>query len=397
MPLTPDSSAGRSKSLFAGIIDGSSRRAERKFRESKEKALAAFDPESLGFTRYGNGWEKEIPGVGDVVFAPLSWEHNQLKTVGNVREFKSKENAAGDIVKENKEMTAVDLHYEVQKAGWGLSDMDVIPSHLLSTIKDTGGMVMVAYLKDKGWTEEGWLGYSMGFGGPDGLLVSHQLTTRKIDSNKKLFRGKDIGRNLKLLQAYDALTKGYTHMKWTYDPILGTNAKLNIEKLGGDVEIFTIDKYGIIPSKLYNTDPTDRFTLEWDLFSEAVQNRARQVETGEYKALSLEDIKHILVATPENIQVVKGQQQLLVEIPVKLEQLNEDGTVKELLTNEEKAEWRQNARVVLRSLMTTEGANIPSGTPDPAMSEVWRTQGDYKVVGFATDRKTHSYYVLKHK
>lgn len=84
-----------------------------------------------------------------------------------------------------------------------------------------------------------------------------------------------IGMKLKLAQRDQMLRQGIDLIVWTYDPLLGKNATLNIEKLGGIVRHYARDIYGAVNNPLQVGLSTDRFLVEWELMSQRVRERIR--------------------------------------------------------------------------------------------------------------------------
>ena len=242
-----------------------------------ENALEAFNPANYGFAEFGNGWIKEISNLGQVCFAPLGWEHVHKQVEG-----------------ENGEMVStLEFIRQLQETVWGMEPRDTVPSNVLSIVSDTGGSIIVAYNPERGFNEKGWLGFVFGFGRRNGILVSHMMGVNET------IRGGSIGWHLKVLQAYEALKTHHHAMKWTYDPLRGANARLNIEKLGAIVRRFTIDKYGLSKTELYGNVPTDRFTAEWHLTDPRVHQRVNTVFCGGYSPLTLEKVeKHAYLFVP---------------------------------------------------------------------------------------------------
>jgi predicted GNAT superfamily acetyltransferase len=89
------------------------------------------------------------------------------------------------------------------------------------------------------------------------------------------YQSQGIGMKLKLAQRDQMLRKGIDLIVWTYDPLLGKNATLNIEKLGGIVRHYARDIYGAVNNPLQVGLSTDRFLLEWELMSDRVRGRIR--------------------------------------------------------------------------------------------------------------------------
>ena len=82
-----------------------------------------------------------------------------------------------------------------------------------------------------------------------------------------------IGYMFKNAQYRLALQKGVKTILWTYDPLLGPNAMLNIVKSGGIVREYKINIYGdLIGSReLIAGIPSDRFLLEWHIDTDRVR------------------------------------------------------------------------------------------------------------------------------
>ena len=152
---------------------------------------------------------------------------------------------------------------------------ELVPVNMLAILPDTGGSVLVAYREELGFNADGWLGFAIAAGGRSGTLVSHMLGVREEQRGTR-----DLGWHLKLLQGYEALRAGHRSAIWTFDPMRGANARLNLEKLGATVRELTLDKYGVLRSDLYGDVPSDRFTAHWDLVSAATHGRLEDVRTG---------------------------------------------------------------------------------------------------------------------
>lgn len=156
-----------------------------------------------------------------------------------------------------------DLHacIGLQRAVWGLEELDVVPSHQLQTAHEWGGQVLVA--------EEGGriIGFCYGFGGRQygrPALLSHMLAVLPE------YRGQGVGAELKLAQGRWARANGYALITWTYDPLEAVNANLNVGRLGGIVRQYLVNHYGEMTDGLNRGLPSDRLLLEWHLASPRV-------------------------------------------------------------------------------------------------------------------------------
>jgi predicted GNAT superfamily acetyltransferase len=90
----------------------------------------------------------------------------------------------------------------------------------------------------------------------------------------KPFRNAGVGERLKLLQRERALEMGIDVIEWTFDPMLGANAHLNLTKLGAVVQEYREDLYGdSLAPVTHRSVPTDRFVVAWHLRDPHVERR----------------------------------------------------------------------------------------------------------------------------
>ncbi|MFO7694281.1 MAG: hypothetical protein R6V57_14425 [Vicinamibacterales bacterium] len=94
---------------------------------------------------------------------------------------------------------------------------------------------------------------------------SHMLGVRPA------YRASGIGRELKLEQRRVSLAMGIDLMEWTFDPLVAVNARLNLRRLGVEVEEYAVDVYGDSVSPLHRGAPTDRFIAQWRMRSPRVE------------------------------------------------------------------------------------------------------------------------------
>jgi len=151
----------------------------------------------------------------------------------------------------------------VQRAVWGFADADLIPTRFFVVARKIEGQVIGAFAPS---------GKLVGFclavpalRGPNVYLHSHMLAVLPE------FRGRGLGRLLKLAQRRDAMARGVRWIEWTFDPLEGKNAHLNIELLGAIARRYVPNHYGISTSPLHRGLPTDRLIAEWWLDSPRAQ------------------------------------------------------------------------------------------------------------------------------
>jgi predicted GNAT superfamily acetyltransferase len=74
-----------------------------------------------------------------------------------------------------------------------------------------------------------------------------------------------IGRALKLRQREWALEHGFTHMSWTFDPLVARNARFNLARLGAVAVEYEVAFYGRMSDDLNGDDESDRLVARWSL------------------------------------------------------------------------------------------------------------------------------------
>ncbi|GAB4432309.1 MAG: hypothetical protein Kow0031_13690 [Anaerolineae bacterium] len=147
---------------------------------------------------------------------------------------------------------------------WGSLE-DAVPAHMLLTIAKEGGVVLV--MLDGGVP----VGFAFGFPAltADGQvkLASHQAGVLPQ------YRAQGWGLRLKLAQREAALARGFRLMTWTFDPLQGLNARLNLHKLGAVCRTYIPNLYGDMTDILNQGLPSDRFKVDWWLDSDHVAQR----------------------------------------------------------------------------------------------------------------------------
>src|SRR5712691_7278743 len=146
----------------------------------------------------------------------------------------------------------------VQIEIWSMEDrMQAIPLHVLLTAQENGGLVAGAFN-----SAEQMIGILFGFIGQthEGKFkhCSHLMGVQAS------VRRQSVGQALKLFQREHVLRQGLDLVTWTFDPLEGVNASLNIGKLGAITRTFKPDHYGnSMTDELNRGLPTDRFEVEW--------------------------------------------------------------------------------------------------------------------------------------
>ncbi|MFC5217487.1 chorismate synthase [Streptomyces coerulescens] len=78
-----------------------------------------------------------------------------------------------------------------------------------------------------------------------------------------------LGVPLKEAQRAWAVELGARTMRWTFDPLVGRNARFNFVKLGAAGTEYLVDFYGPMADGVNDGDETDRLAVTWDLIDPA--------------------------------------------------------------------------------------------------------------------------------
>ena len=166
------------------------------------------------------------------------------------------------------DLVALNEIEEVQVAAWeDLPEREIVPSHVLMTIAETGGQLLAARADDTNRI----IGFTLAFlarndgpkkhkGIPDGELFFASHLAAVLPAHQG-----GVGYELKQAQRLDSLRRGIRWVQWTYYPMLTKNASLNLRKLGARCYKFVENKYGGLGGRIYEGLPTDRLVVLWDL------------------------------------------------------------------------------------------------------------------------------------
>lgn len=147
---------------------------------------------------------------------------------------------------------------------------------MIRALVHAGGTVLVAVADDEGgvdasatppFAEPGaLLGAALGFlGWNEGLhLHSH------MNAVAPAARGHGIGLALKLRQRAVCLAHGVDEIRWTFDPLIRRNARMNLVRLGAEVSAYLPEFYGVLGDEISGADRSDRFEVRWRLTSPRV-------------------------------------------------------------------------------------------------------------------------------
>ncbi len=158
----------------------------------------------------------------------------------------------------------------LQRAVWGLGDLEITSALQMIASVHAGGMVHLAE------SPEGQaVGFAYAFPGLRGNVPHlHSDMLAVLPEHQKL----GLGVRLKWAQRQEALERGLALITWTYDALQARNANLNLRRLGAEAAEFVENLYGITTSTLHHGLPTDRLLVRWDLQAPRVEERARAGE-----------------------------------------------------------------------------------------------------------------------
>lgn len=174
---------------------------------------------------------------------------------------------------------------EVMRSIWG---PEIVPPRNLLRGLALGGNCLLIARRDRtavGFAV-GWLGWA------DGVhFHSHQVG---VQSGR---RGGGVGYALKLAQRALCLDHGITEMRWTYDPMLMSNARFNLLRLGARVIDFIPHCYGDRRDAFNTGERTDRLEVSWRL-DVPVGGVAAEPSAGELLPVPI-DYAHLRATDPD--------------------------------------------------------------------------------------------------
>ncbi len=177
------------------------------------------------------------------------------------------------------------LAEELQRQVWPGSETDIVPGHVLLTVAHNGGLVLGAFANGQ------LVGMVFGFPGiepmPDGPRAKHCSHQMGVLPQ---YRNSGLGFALKRAQWQMVRHQGLDHITWTYDPLLSRNAYLNIAKLGAVCNTYLREVYGQMRDGLNAGLPSDRFQVDWWVFTRRVERRLGKRPRGTF------DVQHFLSA-----------------------------------------------------------------------------------------------------
>ena len=173
---------------------------------------------------------------------------------------------------------------------WSMDIGTEITPNLLQAMVHSGSYLSGAFIDNQ------IVGAAFAFPATNGGLHLHSHMTAVLPE----FRDQGVGYSLKIDQWNWAKKKNYSHLSWTFDPLVRRNAKLNIAKLGVDISAYFPNFYGDMPDALNAGDESDRLMVSWrtDIDAPKARELITKPETGD-----------ILIEIPEDIVAIRSKNQ----------------------------------------------------------------------------------------
>jgi predicted GNAT superfamily acetyltransferase len=179
---------------------------------------------------------------------------------------------------------------EIFDSVWAIRSGTEITSNLLQAMIHGGAYLSGAFMANR------MLGAAFAFPATNSGLHLHSHMTAVLPE----FRDKGVGYALKIDQWNWAKKKNYSHLSWTFDPLVRRNARLNIAKLGVEISDYFPNFYGDMPDALNAGDESDRLMVSWRTDVDAP--RARELITNP-------EPDDVLIEIPEDIVAIRTKNQ----------------------------------------------------------------------------------------
>jgi predicted GNAT superfamily acetyltransferase len=173
---------------------------------------------------------------------------------------------------------------------WSMDLGSEITPNLLQAMVHSGSYLTGAFINNE------IVGAAFAFPATNNGLHLHSHMTAVLDA----YRDKGVGYALKIDQWNWAKKHKYSHLSWTFDPLVRRNAKLNIVKRGVDISAYYPNFYGEMPDALNAGDESDRLMVSWSTAIDAP--KARELITHPKPG-------DILIEIPEDIVAIRSKNQ----------------------------------------------------------------------------------------
>jgi predicted GNAT superfamily acetyltransferase len=173
---------------------------------------------------------------------------------------------------------------------WAMDAGTEITPNLLQAMVHSGSYLSGAFIENK------IVGAAFAFPATNSGLHLHSHMTAVLDE----YRDQGVGYALKIDQWNWAKKHKYSHLSWTFDPLVRRNAKLNIVKLGVEISTYHPNFYGAMPDALNAGDESDRLMVSWSTAINAPKAR---------ELISNPKPDDILIEIPEDVVAIRSKNQ----------------------------------------------------------------------------------------
>jgi len=196
------------------------------------------------------------------------------------------------VIRECVTIDELDSCIRLQRAVFGLPDLEISPRRHLVVSRLAGGWTLGAFVDER---LVGFVHHLAAVRGNEIFGYSHMMA---VDPD---FQNQGVGARLKWRQRERALEEGRSFIKWTWDPMQARNAHFNLNRLGVTVGDYAVNFYGTD----YATSPSpakvepagidsDRLFASWQLDSPRVISLANRdsspTETASIKPAAMIEI-----------------------------------------------------------------------------------------------------------
>jgi predicted GNAT superfamily acetyltransferase len=172
-------------------------------------------------------------------------------------------------IREVSSIEEYDACIELQRAVFGLPDLEISPRRHLIVSRQAGGWTLGAF---NGGKLVGFVHHLAAVRGTEIFGYSHMMA---VAAN---YQNRGVGAQLKWAQRARAVSEGRDFIKWTFEPLRARNAHFNLNRLGVVIREYAVNFYGTD----YVTNPaekaagatgmdSDRLFASWELRSPLVE------------------------------------------------------------------------------------------------------------------------------
>jgi predicted GNAT superfamily acetyltransferase len=183
------------------------------------------------------------------------------------------------VIRECETIDELDGCVSLQRAVFGLPDLEISPRRHLVVSRQAGGWTLGAFANVAKGRLVGFVHQLAAVRNNEIFGYSHMMA---VDRD---YQNKGVGARLKWAQRQKALGEGRDFIKWTWDPMQARNAHFNLNRLGVTVTSYAENFYGTD----YATDPalqgadypgidSDRLFANWQLKSRRVDELSRAIK-----------------------------------------------------------------------------------------------------------------------